>query len=633
MALISLQNIRIAFGGHYILDDINLQVESGQRVCLLGRNGAGKSTLMKIIHGSIAADNGEVHREQNIRVAYFSQDIPQDLDGTVFEIIAGGLGTRGQLLLDYHHEEQKITSHPDSDPARFHALHDEIDKYDAWSVVDEINTITSRMDLDSEARYRQLSGGQKRRVLLASALVSHPDLLLLDEPTNHMDIAAIEWLEEYLQRYGFTLLFVTHDRMLLRRLATRIIELDRGQLVDWSCDYDTFLKRKQAVLDAQEKEWERFDKKLAEEEVWIRRGIKARRTRNEGRVRALKKMREERKQRRVREGNVSFSLSDARLSGKIVIDAAAIDFGYPGKEIISDFSTRILRGDKIGIIGPNGCGKTTLINLLLGKVQPVSGEVVHGTNLSIGYFDQLRGQLDEGKSVWKNVLENGETVSINGQDKHIVSYLQDFLFTPERSRTPVSHLSGGERNRLMLAKLFTQPANVLIFDEPTNDLDAETLELLEELLVDFSGTLLVISHDRTFLNNVVTSTLVFTGPGTVEEFVGGYDDWLRHKTEREQSLQPEKRTDKKQAWQEQKKARQKKKLSWNEGKELEDLPGEIEKMETEQAELHERLSDPAIYRNKDEMVSVQSRLKVLEEMLAAGYQRWEELEALQAETE
>ncbi len=527
MSLIALQNISIHFGGPLILDTISVQIEKKQRICLLGRNGTGKSTLMKILVGEIQPDEGLVQKGQATRISYFSQEIPTELDSTVFHIVAKGLGIQGELLEKYHLEEIRMVDNPDSDHQAFNKLHDEMDEYNTWGAVEEINQILSRMALPADWQYNNLSGGQKRRVMLAAALVSKPDLLLLDEPTNHLDIDSINWMEEFLVRQNITLLFVTHDRMLLKRLATRIIELDRGKLADWSCDYETFLKRKQAVLDAEEKEWKEFDKKLSQEETWIRKGIKARRTRNEGRVRALKKMREERRARRQKEGTATIQVSQAGLSGKSVIEARNIVFSYDENPLIKDFNARISRGDKIGIIGPNGCGKTTLANILLKKIAGFSGSVAHGSNLAITYFDQLRGQLDDSKNVWENVLPNGEMVFFDGGTIHIISYLQNFLFTPERAKTSIKNLSGGERNRLLLAKLFTKPANFLILDEPTNDLDTETLELLEELLINFSGTLLLISHDREFLNNVVTSIYAFGENGSVKEFIGGYDDWLR----------------------------------------------------------------------------------------------------------
>jgi len=584
---------------------------------------------MKIIAGQVAPDAGTMQTESGVKVAYFSQTIPRDLDGSVFEIIARGLGQRGELLLRYHREEARLAEHPDPDHGRLHHLHEQLDAHRAWSVLEEIASITSRMSLDADWDYGTLSGGQKRRVLLATALVSEPDFLLLDEPTNHLDIDSIAWLETYLLGLGKTLLFVTHDRMLLRKLATRIIEIDRGQLFDWSCDYDTFLERKQDVLDAQEKEWKRFDKKLAQEEVWIRQGIKARRRRNEGRVRVLQKMRSERSARREKLGTATLKLAEAQGSGTLVLEAKGVSYSYEEKPLIKDFNALIARGDKIGIIGPNGCGKTTLVRLLLGELAPQAGTVRQGTQLAITYFDQLRRQLDEDKTVWENIQPNGDTVTIDGKSKHIVAYLQDFLFTAERAKTRVRYLSGGERNRLLLAQLFTQPANLLVLDEPTNDLDSETLELLEELLVNFKGTVLLICHDRAFLNNVVTNTLVFSTDGAVTEYVGGYNDWL----DQQDQAPPEQDTpkiDKKKLYKETRKAKQKQRLSFKETKELEALPGLIESLEAELETLHNQLADAAFYRNQDNVVAAKKRLADLESQHTEAFERWEQLEAIAA---
>jgi ABC transport system ATP-binding/permease protein len=628
MALISLSNISVAFGGPKLLDDLSFQIERKQRVCLLGRNGTGKSTLMKIISDGIAPDSGTIFKEQNIKISYFAQNIPQDLNGSVFNIIAGGLGIHGELLIKYHNEEKRIAEHPDADHSAFNKLHEEMDHFNAWSAQTQIGEIITRMDLNGDWDYQSLSGGQKRRALLAAALVSEPDLLLLDEPTNHLDIKTIAWMEEFLLNLNTTLLFVTHDRMLLRKLATRIIELDRGQLVDWACDYDTFLERKQAVLDNQGKEWEKFDKKMAEEEVWIRKGIKARRTRNEGRVRALLKMREERKQRRTQEGTVSLSLAEADRSGKIVINAENVNFAYDDILVIQNFNTRILRGDKIGIIGVNGCGKTTLIKLLIGDLSPNAGSVKLGTKLSVAYFDQMRESLDEDKTLWENVLPYGEFIELNGGKKHIITYLQDFLFTPERAKTPVRNLSGGERNRLLLARLFTQPANMLVLDEPTNDLDAETLELLEEMLVNFDGTILLICHDRAFLNNVVTNTLSFLDNGVINENVGGYDDWLLKTNAQAAPLKNNSQLDKKKQYKENKKSGRIKKLTFKEGKELEALPAQIESLENEQSELYNKMADPAFYQDGKNIADAKQRISDIEGELPALYERWEYLDSI-----
>lgn len=629
MAFVSLQDVSMAFGRHPLLDHLSLHIERNQRICLLGRNGTGKTTLMNIIVGQLLPDSGIVQKEQGLKIAYFSQHIPQDLHGSVFEIIAQGLGRRGELLNAYHQEEQDLVQHPESDHRRLNALHDELETHQSWAAFDEIKQITERMALQSDWRYAELSGGQKRRVLLAAALVSAPDLLLLDEPTNHLDIETISWMEDFLLRSGATLLFVTHDRRFLKTLATRIIELDRGQLVDWSCDYETFLIRKQAVLDAQEKAWETFDKKLAQEEIWLRRGIRARRTRNEGRVKTLLKMRAERKNRREREGTAALHMTDAQKSGKLVIEAQGVSYGYTDTPLIRNFNVLITRGDKIGVIGPNGCGKTTLINLLLGNLTPQSGTIRHGVNLAVTYFDQFREQLDDEKTVRENVLPTGEFVDVNGTSTHIISYLQNFLFTPERAQTPISQLSGGERNRLLLARLFTRPANVLALDEPTNDLDAETLELLEELLVNFTGTVLLICHDREFLNHVVTSTLVFTKQGAIEEYVGGYDDWLAQKPAETPPSKITAEKDRRKQEYEERKGKGKKKLSFQEQREIEGLPAQIESLEVEQAALHSQMADPAFYRqSKDVVTGATKRLKALETEIADAYARWEHLESI-----
>lgn len=628
MAILSIQNISVAFGGHNILDSITIQIEKGQRICLLGRNGSGKSTLMKIISGRFTADAGNVHKEQTTQISYFSQEIPTDLPGTVFEITAAGLGMRGRLLLQHHAQEKQAKNGAAPEAEEQLQLHEQMEQYNVWPAVDEIKKILSRMDLIADWEYRSLSGGQKRRVLLAAALVSQPDILLLDEPTNHLDITTISWLEEYLLRSGVTLLFVTHDRSLLKRLANRIIELDRGRLTDWACDYDTFLVRKQAVLDAEEKEWEQFDKKLAREEQWIRKGIRARRTRNEGRVRALEKMREERKQRRGREGTALMQAAEAGRTGKLVLEAQSVSYRFGAEPLISDFSCRIRRGDKIGIIGPNGCGKTTLVNLLLGKLPPEMGSIRYGTHLQTLYFDQMREQLDERKTVWENVLPNGNMVSVNGKNIHIITYLKDFLFTPERAASPAGQLSGGERSRLLLARLFTKEANLLVLDEPTNDLDTETLELLEELLAGFKGTVLLISHDRMFLNNVVTGLFAFTEDGKIREFIGSYDDWSRQKPTGESGPPAVSKKEKKKIYQDEKKAKRKKKRTFKEEQEFEALPLEIEALEEEQQGIYTKMSEPDFYRNREEAAALSERMKAIEAELAKAYVRWEYLDSI-----
>src|SRR5215216_2168775 len=497
MALISLQEVSIGFGGPRLLEEINLQIESGEWVGLLGRNGMGKSTLLKLISGEIQPHSGTIARQQNIGVAYLPQEVPRDISGRVRDIVESGLEEIAGVL-----DDERL-----------------------WQRQHQVEKILSRMELAPEARFETLSAGLKRRVYLARGLVSNPDLLLLDEPTNHLDITSIDWLEDFLKRWGGTLLFVTHDRVFLQRLATRIVELDRGKLFDWNCDYATFVKRKEEMLSAEQSQNAVFDKKLAQEEQWIRKGIEARRTRNEGRVRALKRLREMRKERRDLSGKVRMQISTENRSGRLVIEAEDVSYAFDDKIIIQNFSITIQRGDKVGIVGPNGSGKTTLLRILMGELTPLRGEVRHGTNVEMAYFDQLRAQLDESKSVLDNVGEGRDTITINGRTRNLMGYLEDFLFTRDRARAPISALSGGERNRLLLARLFTQPANLLILDEPTNDLDIDTLEVLEDLLLDYDGTLLLVSHDRAFLNNIVTSTLVLDGTGNVSEYVGGYDDW------------------------------------------------------------------------------------------------------------
>jgi ABC transport system ATP-binding/permease protein len=621
MSLISLHSISIAFGGPLLLDNVSLDIQKGQRICMLGRNGAGKSTFMKIIAGEIAPDAGEIITEPGVRIAYLPQEVSTDSAGSVFEVVARGAGASGEKLEQLH---KLISAH--ADHALIDELHQYLDHHDGWRVQTAIERILDQTGLDGAANFDALSGGMRRRVFLARALVREPQLLLLDEPTNHLDIESISWLEAFVVSSKITTLFVTHDRRFLKRLATRIIELDRGRIVDWACDYETFLVRKQAVLDAEETEWKRFDKKLAQEEVWIRRGIKARRTRNEGRVRALVKMREERRKRRQRSGTASMVISSATRSGDRVLEAVDVSFSYNDKPLVRGLTTTIIRGDKIGIIGPNGCGKTTLINILLGKIPPQAGTVAFGANISPVYFDQLREGLALDKTVWENVASRGaDTVFVNGSPKHVISYLQDFLFTSDRAKCPAKQLSGGERNRLMLARMFTQPANILVFDEPTNDLDTETLELLEEILLDFKGTVLVVSHDREFLNNIVTQTLAFEGDGVVKEYVGGYDDWERQRekpkpvpkdtffTARKESAGnlPDPGP---------------KKLSFKENRELEMLPGQIEQQERELDALNSQMANSEFYAKPGFVAGARIRAARIGKELDVLYARWQELE-------
>ena len=627
MALITLRNLTLAFGGPPLFDGVNLQIEPGERLCLLGRNGTGKSTLLKVIAGELPPDGGEIHRQQGLKVALVSQEVPRELAGTVFDIVAAGMGNAADLLAGYHQMAHRLALEGGDDLLdELGKLQHRMEESDTWSLHQEVERVLNRLKLDADAEFATLSGGTKRRVLLARALVGTPDILLLDEPTNHLDIDTILWLEEFLLKQVKTLVFVTHDRAFARRLANRVAELDRGRLFAFNCAYDQFVERREALLEAEVTRQALFDKKLAQEEAWIRQGIKARRTRNEGRVRALKKLRDEYRQRRERQGAAKVQLQEAERSGALVAAVKGITYAWEGQPLIRDFSTTILRGDRIGIIGPNGSGKTTLLRLLLGDLRPQSGSVRLGTRREVLYFDQLREQLDLNATVQENVGEGNDTIVINGKPRHVIGYLQDFLFSPERARTPVRILSGGERNRLLLAKLFTKPANVLVMDEPTNDLDAETLELLEDLLLDYAGTLLLVSHDRDFLNSVVTSTLVLAGDGRVEEFVGGYDDWLRQA----RSEAPAAPVDRKGPLEPQRQQKERpRKLTFKENQELSALPERIAAMEGEQAAILATLADPEFYKNAgNEVARLNTRLPELEVQLTAAYARWEELEAL-----
>ena len=607
MALVSLQGVSIGFGGPRLMEEINLQIERGESIGLLGRNGMGKSTLLKLVNGDIQPHDGNIARQQNVKIAYLPQEVPQGLSGRIAEIIASGLET--------------ITS--------------PLDDEGQWQRQHQVDKILSRMELDPDARFETLSAGMKRRVYLARGLVREPDLLLLDEPTNHLDINAIDWLESFLKRYGGTLLFVTHDRVFLQNLSTRIIELDRGQLFDWNCDYPTFIRRKEEMLSAEAQQNALFDKKLAQEEAWIRRGIEARRTRNEGRVRALMRLREQRKERRERSGKVRMTVSSENRSGKLVIEAEEISYSYHApaasitpntKPIIDNFTATIQRGDKIGIVGANGSGKTTLLKLLMGQLKPTQGTVEHGTNVEMAYFDQLRTQLDESKSILDNIGQGRDFVTINGKSRNLMGYLEDFLFTRERARAPISALSGGERNRLLLARLFTQPANLLILDEPTNDLDIETLEVLENLLLEYDGTLLLVSHDRAFLNNIVTSTYILDD-GNVTEYIGGYDDWHKLIQDEKTASNDPKPALPKQAKSNAEAGSAPRKLSYNEKRELDGLPKQIETLEAEQHELNQKMESPDFYQ-QDRAIITQAvnRLQEIQAELSRLYHRWGELE-------
>jgi len=622
VSLISLNNVSISFGADAILDQANLIIEPGERLGLIGRNGAGKSTLLKLIDSNILPDEGELVRNQGLVTGRLIQEVPNDLDYDIQSVIALGDDARGQYLANYY-----LNGENDLDAQQ------QLNENDGWTLDRDVKTLCSKFDLEPSMAFAQLSGGMKRRVLMARALVKSPDILLLDEPTNHLDIDTILWLENLLLGLRTTLVIVSHDRSFIDKLCTKIIELDRGRITSYPGNFQAYVKQKAKALEEEDRHNAKFDKKLAQEEVWIRQGIQARRTRNEGRVRALKKMRDERRQRRERQGTANINLNQGGKSGKIVIESESLHASFDGNVIIQDFSCRILRGDKIGIIGPNGCGKSTLIKILTGENQPHKGKIKIGTNLEIAYLDQHRSAIRDDLSVQDNVSGNTE-ITINGQSKHIMGYLQDFLFSPSRARAPAAKLSGGERNRLMLAKLFTQPFNFLVLDEPTNDLDYETLELLEQLLMDYSGTLLLVSHDRTFLNNVVTSTIAFEGNGQVHEYIGGYDDWLRQKREQatdsvdaanhqaKEGKEPETTNTAKP------KTTNTKKLSYKLQRELDQLPQKIDELETKIAELTETMSSSEFYQQNADVVSATgNELKQLQEELDACFVRWEELEA------
>ena len=598
MAFLNVQSVALTFGHTRLFEEINLTIEQGEKVALVGRNGSGKSTLLKLIAGIIRPDAGSIAIQKGVRTAYLDQMVPGEMPGTVFEVVKEGLAR----------------------------IQDTLETEGGWERRQQVEKIISQLGLDEERVFNILSAGLKRQVFLARALVAEPDILLLDEPTNHMDIDSIKRLEEMLLRFTGALVFVTHDRMFLQRIAARIVEIDRGKLFDQSCDYGTFLDRRAAAREVEETQNVLFDKKLEKEETWVRRGVRARRTRNEGRVRELLKLREVRQQRRERPGTVKMEAQEAERSGMLVVKAQKVSFSYNGVPVITDFSTTIMKGDRVGILGPNGCGKTTLLRILLGEIQPSSGSVRLGTNLQISYFDQLREQLDENKTVQENVVEDNDSVTINGKKRHIIGYLQDFLFSADQARSYVSLLSGGERNRLLLARLFSRSSNLLVLDEPTNDLDLETLELLEDYLMNYTGTVLLVSHDRAFINNVVTSTLVFEGNGAVKEYIGGYDDWLR---QRPVETKPLKTDTGKKAVPQFRVPRPKAKFGFKQQKELESLPQTIQALETEQEELYRVMGDPDLYKkDKFEIVTKKERLEIVKKSLADFYARWEELEQL-----
>ncbi|MEH6421769.1 ATP-binding cassette domain-containing protein [Pseudomonas sp. CGJS7] len=632
MPLITVQNVDYSVGGPLLLENVELAIEAGERIALIGRNGAGKSTLMKLLAGEIHADDGEIRREGNTRIARLEQEVPPGADGSVFDVVADGLGDLGHWLAEYHH----LTHGDNYDADKLAEVQGKIEAAQGWGLDQRVTETLTKLDLDGDAEFSGLSGGMKRRVLLARALVSAPDLLLLDEPTNHLDIEAIDWLEQFLKSWQGALLFVTHDRRFLRALATRIVEIDRGQVTSWPGDWDNYVRRREERLNAEAQENARFDKLLAQEEVWIRQGIKARRTRDEGRVRRLKAMRNERAARRDTVGNVRMDFAQSEASGRKVIETKDVSFDYGGKPLLRDLSTTVFRGDRIGLIGPNGSGKTTLLKILLGELQPTAGEVREGSKLQIAYFDQYRATLREDWNALENVSEGREYVEVGGKSKHVIGYLQDFLFTPERARAPITRLSGGERNRLLLAKLFAQPSNLLVMDEPTNDLDVETLELLEELLGDYPGTLLLVSHDRDFLDNVVTSTLVMEGDGRVGEYVGGYSDWQRQRpagyaaaakaTAKESAKAAPVKAEPAKAQPEA--AAPKRKLSYKDARELEQLPARIEQLETRVGELTAQMNESAFYQRDSAAINAHNAtLAQTQAELDQAYARWAELDA------
>jgi ABC transport system ATP-binding/permease protein len=632
MPLITLDRISVAFGHMPLLDNIFLQVNEGERVSVIGRNGTGKSTLLRILSGEQAPDRGSVGRQPGMRTARLEQDVPLSANRPVFDVVAEGLSALGELVTAYHHAAVEVATHcTESSLERLGSLQHELEERGGWRLEQRVEFILARLGLPAETIVDTMSGGWRRRVLLARALVAQPDLLLLDEPTNHLDLETIRWLETFLADYPGTVLFVTHDRTFLQRLATRIVELDRGRLTSWPGDYATFLRKKEEWLANEAVNREKFDKRLAEEEVWLRQGVKARRTRNEGRVRALMLMRQERAERRAQMGAARLQLDSATPSGKLVFEARNISKSFDGVRVVRDFSVRILRGDRIGLIGPNGAGKTTLLRLLLQELEPDAGEVRRGTHVQVAYYDQQRMQLDPERTVFDTIGDGGDMVTVNGRSRHVHGYLRDFLFQPEQARSPVKALSGGERNRLMLARLLTQPANVLVLDEPTNDLDLETLELLEAQLVEFPGTLLLVSHDRTFLDNAVTSTLVFEGDGRIQEYVGGYEDWVRQRdaAAREEPLQPrspsiastqepppgESRTGRK-------------KLSYMEQREFERLPERIEALEAGLQQLNDTIVAPDFYRQSPEEIhQALARLDEMKADLLQTYALWDELDS------
>ena len=630
MPLLRLRKISLSYGFLPLLADVDFQIDAGERVCLVGRNGTGKTTLFRVITGDAVPESGEVWGRESLRVAHLEQDVPPDTAQTVFQVVASGLGELGTLLVEYHQATQQAGPAERPSLERLAKLDARIESFGGWNLNQKVETMLTRLSLPPDKPMEACSGGVRRQVMLARALVGEPDLLLLDEPTNHLDISTIIWLEKFLLAFRGAVIFITHDRTFLRHLATRIVELDRGKMNSFPGDFDAYLRKKDELLDNEERAAAKFDKKLAEEEAWIRRGVKARRTRNEGRVQALQDMRRERSQRLDAQGRASFGLDAGALSGKLVVDLRRVNFAYGDNLVVREMSTRILRGDRVGIIGPNGSGKSTLLKLILGEIKPTSGEVVLGTRLQLAYFDQHRRILDPEKTVRENISDS-DHVSVQGRSRHVIGYLKDFLFPPQRIDSPVKALSGGERNRLLLAKIFTQPANMMVLDEPTNDLDVDTLELLEDLLADYQGTLLLVSHDRTFLDNIVTSTMVYEGAGKFVEYAGGYEDWARcQELSRESGAKTPNRIPPAAiaAGAENRRVTRTAKLSFKEKRELDVLPARIEALEAEQSELHLRMGEAEFYRQPGATITdALERLEALRNELEECYARWQLLES------
>ncbi|HCG8042522.1 TPA: ABC transporter ATP-binding protein [Vibrio parahaemolyticus] len=639
MALLTIHNAQLAFGDHPLLDRAEFALQENERVCLVGRNGAGKSTLMKVLAGDILLDDGKIQITQDVVVSRLEQDPPRNQEGTVYEYVSGGLAEIGEQLKIYHDLLDLVAQDPsEKNINRLAKTQEQLDHSNAWRFDDRVKNVLSALKLSPDTLLRDLSGGWQRKAALARALVCDPDVLLLDEPTNHLDVTTIEWLENFLKDFKGSIIFISHDRVFIKSMATRIVDLDRGQLSSFPGDYDNYLLEKEEMLRVEEMQNAEFDKKLAQEEVWIRQGIKARRTRNEGRVRALKKLREERRDRREVQGKVNLNIDDASRSGKIVFEAENVSFAYDGKQIVDNFSFNIMRGDRIALIGPNGCGKSTVLKLLLGQLEAQSGRLHCGTKLEVAYFDQYREILDPEKTVIDNLADGKQEVMVGGRQRHALSYLQDFLFAPKRARTPVKALSGGEKNRLLLARILLKPNNLLILDEPTNDLDIETLELLEEMLANYQGTLLLVSHDREFVDNTVTTSWIFEGDGVIEEFVGGYHD---AKQQRDQALavrfSTEKPAKKEKVVEETPKTTQpknnSKKLSYKLQRELEALPAKLEQLESDIDTLQEQVNNPEFFAKPVEQTQpVLEQLAALEQELEIAFERWEELEAMQQDS-